>query len=150
MHYYWQSPVGWLAIAANDSQLLSLQWVQATQPSAPPSALIQQTLQQLQAYFADPTYRFDLPLAPAASPFQQGVRELLQQIPSGQSLTYGAAAQRLGNVARAIGQACRANPLPIIVPCHRIVAAQGLGGFNGHTSGDFIDTKQWLLNHERQ
>lgn len=148
---YWLSPVGWLAIHCSDAELLRIEWA-SSPPTAiqPPRGLAQTTIEQLDAYFRNPDHRFELPLAPAATEFRQRVRQLLQQIPAGHSRTYGDAAQQLGSIARAVGQACRTNPLPIIVPCHRIVAATGLGGFNGQTSGHFLDHKSWLLSHEQR
>jgi methylated-DNA-[protein]-cysteine S-methyltransferase len=71
-------------------------------------------------------------------------------IPAGQSATYGARAKRLGTAARAVGQACGANPLPILIPCHRVVAAHGLGGFMHSAAGAPLDVKTWLLAHERR
>jgi methylated-DNA-[protein]-cysteine S-methyltransferase len=103
---------------------------------------------QLKAYFADPRACFDLPLAAAGSDFQQRVWRALRQIPSGTARRYGELAKRLKSAPRAVGGACRANPIPIVVPCHRVVAATGLGGFMGATRGRALDIKRWLLEHE--
>ena len=103
---------------------------------------------ELTAYFADPGHRFGLPLRPAGTPFQRRVWEALRAIPPGQTRTYGELAAELGTSARAVGGACRANPCPIVVPCHRVVGATGLGGFAGDTSGRKLDVKRWLLRHE--
>ncbi|WP_235602990.1 methylated-DNA--[protein]-cysteine S-methyltransferase [Piscirickettsia litoralis] len=72
----------------------------------------------------------------------------MQEIPRGQTLTYGELAKKLQTGPRAIGAACRTNPIPVIIPCHRIVSKQGMGGFHGKTSGKFLTIKEWLLQHE--
>ena len=103
---------------------------------------------QLGRYFADGQGTFDLPLALAGTQFQRRVWSLMRAIPPGETRTYGSIAGELGSAARAVGQACRANPLPIVVPCHRVVGAKGLGGFAGDTSGRKLEVKRWLLRHE--
>lgn len=103
---------------------------------------------QLEQYFNDGRGTFDLPLASSGTEFQRRVWSLMRAIPAGETRTYGDIARELGSAARAVGQACRANPLPIVVPCHRVVAAQGLGGFAGDTSGRKLEVKRWLLHHE--
>ena len=103
---------------------------------------------QLAAYFSDPAQAFDLPLDIRGSEFQLRVWRSLAEIPVGQPLTYGALAERLGSGARAVGNACRRNPLPLILPCHRVVAKSGPGGFAGSTEGGFAPIKQALLAHE--
>jgi methylated-DNA-[protein]-cysteine S-methyltransferase len=103
---------------------------------------------QLAAYFADGAAGFDLPLSLGGTPFQQRVWAALRAIPAGSTRTYGELAQELGTGPRAVGGACRANPCPIVVPCHRVVAAGGLGGFAGDTSGRRLAIKRWLLQHE--
>jgi methylated-DNA-[protein]-cysteine S-methyltransferase len=111
---------------------------------APPESVTQ----QLDRYFADGQGTFNLPLAVGGTEFQRRVWSLMRAIPAGETRTYGDIARELGSAARAVGQACRANPLPIIVPCHRVVGAQGLGGFAGDTSGHKLAVKRWLLRHE--
>lgn len=113
------------------------------------SSLCKKVVKQLNAYFADPSYRFDLPLAAQGTVFQQSVWQALTEIPKGSVLTYGSMAKLLQSGARAVGNACRRNPLPILVPCHRVVAAQNLGGFAGATQGKMLTTKRWLLQHEK-
>ncbi|MFD2110335.1 methylated-DNA--[protein]-cysteine S-methyltransferase [Thiorhodococcus fuscus] len=103
---------------------------------------------QLEAYFTCSETRFDFPLALAGTPYQRRVWSALQAIPVGETRTYGDLAHELGSAARAVGQACRSNPCPIVVPCHRVVAKQGLGGFAGDTSGRRLEVKRWLLRHE--
>jgi methylated-DNA-[protein]-cysteine S-methyltransferase len=104
---------------------------------------------QLDAYWRDPAHPFDLLCVPTGTPFQLRVWSALRAIPPGQPTTYGALANRLGSAARAVGQACGANPLPILIPCHRVVAANGLGGFMHAASGAPLAVKAWLLRHEQ-
>jgi methylated-DNA-[protein]-cysteine S-methyltransferase len=104
---------------------------------------------ELDAYWRDPAHQFDLMVVPAGTPFQLRVWRALLAIPRGQPTTYGALAKQLGTAARAVGQACGSNPLPILIPCHRVVAANGLGGFMHASSGAPLGVKTWLLQHER-
>ena len=105
-----------------------------------------ETARQLREYAAAARFSFDLPLAPAFSEFQERIRRCMIAIPYGEMRTYGELAEELGSASQAVGQACGANPIPIIVPCHRVVASGGkLGGFSG---GDGAPTKKKLLNHE--
>jgi methylated-DNA-[protein]-cysteine S-methyltransferase len=143
------SPLGHLGIEAR-AALTNIDFVSARTPlAAPRTPLARRVCAQLQAYFADPRARFDLPLVAAGSAFQQQVWRALRRIPSGQARSYGELAKRLKSAARAVGGACRANPIPIVVPCHRVVAASGLGGFMGATGGRALRIKRWLLAHER-
>lgn len=120
-----------------------------TPPRPPQDALAAQVCEQLAAYLADPGYAFDLPLSVVGTPYRQKVWQALCAIPPGDPMTYGELARRLGSAARAVGQACGANPIPIVIPCHRVVGKRGLGGFMGHGSGDPLDIKRWLLRHEQ-
>ncbi len=104
--------------------------------------------EQLQRYFSDPAWIFDVPLSLQGTDFQRRVWERLQGIPSGSLMTYGQLAQALNTSPRAVGNACRDNPCPIAVPCHRVVAAGGIGGYAGHTGGRPLSVKRWLLEHE--
>ena len=104
--------------------------------------------EQLMAYFEDGSYAFELPLDLQGTAFQIRVWEALREISPGCTVTYGALAGQLGTGARAIGGACRANPCPIVVPCHRVVAGRVLGGFAGDSSGRKLAVKRWLLRHE--
>lgn len=104
---------------------------------------------QFSAYFSDPGSGFRLPLRQQGTPFQRRVWQALQAIPAGETRSYGALAVLLGTGARAVGNACRHNPLPIIVPCHRVVGAVGVGGYAGQTAaGRALVRKRWLLTHE--
>ncbi len=113
-----------------------------------PSAVATEAAQQLQRYLDNPQWRFTLPLKLNGTPFQQRVWTALQTLSAGETRSYGELARRLNSAARAVGGACRANPIVIVIPCHRVVAAHGLGGFSGATAGSELLLKQWLLEHE--
>ena len=122
---------------------MSSSWVKAaTTPFA------RQVTLQLEQFFASPEQPFTLALDLQGSVFQRRVWQALTQIAAGQTLTYGELATRLGSGARAVGNACRHNPVSIIVPCHRVVSAAGIGGYSGSVGGREIDRKHWLLRHE--
>jgi len=110
--------------------------------------LLKQVKQQLQAYCRSSAILFDLPLAPKGTNFQQRVWAELCKIPPGQVKTYGEIAQQLATSPRAVGNACRKNPIPVIIPCHRVVSQKGIGGFAGATDGDYLQIKRHLLRHE--
>lgn len=121
----------------------------ATRAKAPPpDTLAYLACVQLSAYLDNPRYRFELPIRLTGSLHQLKVWEAMRAIPSGQTRTYGDLAAEVGSNARAVGSACGANPVPVVVPCHRIVAASGLGGFMGGTGEDTLSIKRWLLAHE--
>lgn len=105
-------------------------------------------VEQFAAYFRDGRTHLDIPLRLQGTPFQERVWLALRSIPPGETRTYGDLARRLGTGARAIGGACRSNPCPILVPCHRVVATSGLGGFAGDTTGRKLEVKRRLLSHE--
>lgn len=117
---------------------------------APCDALAKQVVAQLQNYLSHPRWDFDLPLDLAGTPFQRRVWEQLRRIPAGHPISYGELARRLGSGARAVGNACRRNPVPIVVPCHRVVSAHGLGGYGGAVAGEQPRFKQTLLDHEER
>jgi len=110
--------------------------------------LAREVCAQLLAYLADADFRFDLPLQPRGTHYQHKVWQALLQIPAGRTETYGALAKQLGSAPRAVGQACGANPIPIVIPCHRVLGKQGLGGFMNHSDGAPLQIKRWLLEHE--
>lgn len=110
------------------------------------SPLLREAARQVTLYAEGRPQAFDLPLAPAATPFQARLRAAMRAIPFGETRSYADLARTLGSAPRAVGQGCGRNPLPIVVPCHRVVAAAGrLGGFS---AGDGPATKQRLLLHE--
>jgi len=104
---------------------------------------------QLQRYFTNPLQAFDCRLALVGTPFQRRVWNALLAIPVGRTRHYGDLAMELESSPRAVASACRANPYPVIVPCHRVVAKSGLGGYGGEVSGPMLVIKRWLLRHER-
>jgi methylated-DNA-[protein]-cysteine S-methyltransferase len=102
----------------------------------------------LESYFSDCTTPIPFIQPSRGTPFQRRVWQLLQQIPTGQTRRYGELATQLGSSAQAVAGACRANPLSILIPCHRVVAAGGLGGYMGQTEGEALEIKRWLLHYE--
>jgi len=147
-----RSPVGLIAVEADAHWLRSVRILAGEDPAAEAgdgadaTGIAAEAIRQIRAYFDDRTTRFDLPLAPAASPRGTALREAIVAITAGDTLSYGALARIAGSAPRAIGQACSRNPFPIVVPCHRVV---GSGGSIGHYSGGRgIITKAWLLDHE--
>ncbi len=115
---------------------------------AKPSVAAPDRVALLLAYLADPRTIIPLQRPSGGTPYQQKVWRALQRIPVGEVRTYGELANELDSCARAVAQACRANPLPILIPCHRVVAANGLGGYMGQTEGAGLAIKRWLLHHE--
>jgi methylated-DNA-[protein]-cysteine S-methyltransferase len=112
------------------------------------SAAIRKVNHELEAYYANPAHEWKLMLAPVGTVFRQRVWQALMTIPSGETSTYGEIAAELGSSPRAVGQAVGDNPIPIVVPCHRVLAAHGLGGFMHGLGGFPIEVKKWLLRHE--
>jgi methylated-DNA-[protein]-cysteine S-methyltransferase len=116
---------------------------------SPGDAIADKAVRQLERYLDDPQYRFDLPLAPADTPFRQRFRDALTGIPVGESRTYGELARALRTAPRAVGGACGANAIAVVVPCHRVVGSRGsLGGFMNATDDEPLAIKRWLLAHE--
>ena len=121
----------------------------ATRVRAPRDALAERAVRELERYLADPDFRFTVPLAPQGTPFQRRVWDAIAAIPLGESRTYAEIARAVGSAARPVGQACGANRIALIVPCHRVVGGRGaLGGFMHAADGAPIDVKRWLLTHE--
>ncbi|VAX13792.1 Methylated-DNA--protein-cysteine methyltransferase [hydrothermal vent metagenome] len=143
------SPIGPLAIHFNDSALCELKFLQQADDEQPQDALLMGIFAaQLQAYFSSSVSPLSFPVRLRGTDFQRRVWQALQQIPLGKVRTYGQLAQQLHSSARAVGNACRYNPVPLVVPCHRVVSASGIGGFAGSTEGAEIRIKRWLLRHE--
>ncbi len=116
----------------------------------PTDPLAEQAARQVERYLQEPDFRFDLPLAEAGTAFQRRVWDAIAAIPRGEVLTYGQVAKLIGSAPRAVGQACGANWFPLIIPCHRVTASGGLGGFANHDdeTGFHLGVKRWLLAHE--
>ena len=142
------SPVGVLGIMADDT-LSCIDFLNSKVPARRPSTtLARDVVSQLAAYFKDPVFVFTLPLSLAGTAYQQRVWRAMRRIPTGKVWSYGDLAARIHSGPRAVGGACRANPVPIIVPCHRVVASNGIGGYTGGRMAHATDIKQWLLQHE--
>jgi len=138
-----------LGVTVHGEVVTSIDFLSAkAAPYTAHSEITRETVKQLRAYFRDPQHRFTLPLDPAGTPFRLAVWDAMRRIPAGETRSYGELARQLGSSARAVGGACRANPIPLVIPCHRVVAAQGVGGFMGVTAGRGIQLKQRLLAHE--
>ena len=142
-----------LGIVATDDEITRLEYLPQQAELTPRNPLAGEAVRQIRAYLADPGFIFGLPLRPQGTPFQRRVWNAINQIPCGTVETYGTVATRLRSGPRAIGGACGANPYPLVVPCHRVVSAAGLGGFggvggHGATHHDLLVVKRWLLAHE--
>lgn len=134
------SPVGRLTIAETNGAVVQIRWGDGGEGDRTP--LLAEATRQLDAYFAGRLRCFDLPLRPAGSAFDQRVWAAMQQIVYGQTRRYGELAMDVGSAPRAIGGACGRNPIPIVIPCHRVLASGGLGGYSG---GEGLATKRVLL-----
>lgn len=137
------TPLGPVTAHEEDGAIVRLEWADGHADDTP---LLQAVERQLAEYFAGHRRAFDLPIRIEASPAQQMVCTAMQAIPMGETRTYGDLARALGLSAQAVGQLCGGNPIPIIVPCHRILGANTLGGFSAPGG---VEAKVWLLRHER-
>ncbi|MFZ6656846.1 methylated-DNA--[protein]-cysteine S-methyltransferase [Undibacterium sp. TJN19] len=146
-----EAPFGAVGIRCENQQVSELVYLPPRfQEKAAVDKVAEQAAKQIAAYLHDPDYRFDLPLRQAGTAFQGKVWQAIASIPRGQVLTYGQIAKHIRSAPRAVGQACGANWYPLVVPCHRVTAAGGLGGF-AHTddeTGFHLGVKRWLLTHE--
>ena len=143
------APFGTLGVRVAADRLASLTFCKPGTPLVVPGTpLLEHVAAELDAYYADPSHAFRLPIAPQGSAFRLRVWEALHTLPPGQVTTYGELARRLGSSARAVGQALGDNPLPLVIPCHRVVSAHGLGGFNHAGEGYSLEVKRWLIRHE--
>ncbi|WP_269585479.1 methylated-DNA--[protein]-cysteine S-methyltransferase [Roseibium sp. Sym1] len=135
--------LGRLSIEETDGALTRIQW--NGPPSQDKTPLLAEAVRQIGAYMSGDLKTFDLPLAPRGGELHQAVFRAMLAIPYGQTRTYGDLARELGTYGQPIGQACGANPLPIVIPCHRILSANGLGGYSGDGG---TETKIALLKLE--
>ena len=143
------APTFSIGIACNDDEITGIEYLESQPEVAPKSPLAKEAVRQLRAWLKDPGFEFGLPLAPAGTHFQRRVWERISAIPRGRTLTYGEVATAIRSGPRAVGNACGANPYPIVVPCHRVVGAnQAIGGFARQRGGFLLDIKKWLLLHE--
>lgn len=137
-----RTPTGPVTITEDDGAIVAIRWQGAGTDETP---LLARAAAQVMAYFHDAQAGFDLPLRVAGSDFQRAVCDAMLAIPVGETRTYGEIADRLGAPAQAVGQACGGNPIAIVIPCHRVLGARGLGGFSA-VGG--VETKVALLRHE--
>lgn len=137
------TPIGRIGIVEEDGAVTRLLW--SSDGPDEPTDMLREAGAQMKAYFAGELTQFDVPLKPAGSEFQQSVYRQMQAIPMGKTRTYGEIAKAIDCMPQPVGQACGANPIPIIIPCHRVLAANGLGGFSGAGG---VETKITLLRHE--
>ena len=142
-HLSFFSTVGELTVIEEDGALVALEWGRA--PGGSETKLLKETKKQLDAYFTGKLKTFKLPMLMKGSNFQRSVWDRMIHIPFGETVTYGMVARELESGPRAVGMACGTNPIPIIVPCHRILGSNGLGGYSGGTG---LDTKRQLLRLE--
>jgi len=143
------APLGKLGICIENDKLVKLEYLGSdVKPKAASDPLSKEVFSQLNKYFSDPGFVFDLPLKSYGTDHQQRVWRALRKISTGKTASYGQIADKLGSGARAVGNACRHNPISIIVPCHRVIAAHGVGGYGGATNGVILKRKLWLLEHE--
>ena len=137
------TPVGDLSVSEEDGAIVAIDWGWGSQQTETP--LLRRASDQIHAYFDSELTEFDLPLAPAGTAYQQRVWQALCAIPYGATRSYADIARTAGGSPRSVGQANGNNPIPIVIPCHRVLATAHLGGYSG---GDGLVTKRWLLAHE--
>ena len=145
----YRAPFAVLGIRTNGKAVIGLRYLSGdVAPSRPTSSLAREVVRQIERYLVEPDFIFDLPLEIDGSEFRKRVWKVMCEIPAGKTMTYGEVAERIGSAPRAVGGACGDNRIPLIIPCHRIVARNGIGGFM-HTTGDIeLGIKRWLLAHE--
>ncbi|MBN9287819.1 MAG: hypothetical protein BGO43_13290 [Gammaproteobacteria bacterium 39-13] len=148
-----ETPIGDLGLQFHQAKLIAVQFLEQQVipiPFARQPLEVRKITNKIEAFFSFPEDLTHLPYKFfRGTAFQKKVWQALRKIPLGETLTYGQLAEKLNTSARAIGMACRTNPLPVVIPCHRIVAATHLGGYCGHIEGEKLSIKEWLLAHER-
>jgi methylated-DNA-[protein]-cysteine S-methyltransferase len=138
-----------VGVKTRGDRVVEIKYLPSTTRSFPAkTSLAKKAAEQLERYRDDPDAEFDLPLLIEGSDLQRGVWDAMCAIPRGKTRTYGELARELSADPRAIGQCCGDNKLPIVIPCHRVVAADGIGGFGHSTGGYLLEAKRWLLMHE--
>ncbi len=139
-----------VGVRCDEREIHSITYLEPCPDIAPKNALAARAVRQLQHYFVAADFAFDLPLRASGTVFQRRVWDAISAIPCHQTRSYGELAKALHNAPRAVGQACGANPFPLLVPCHRVIATGGgLGGFARHRDGFLLDVKRYLLSHEQ-
>jgi methylated-DNA-[protein]-cysteine S-methyltransferase len=142
-----------VGVRIREGRIVEIRYLPLSAPGVEPKdALAEKAKIQLERYRDDPDAAFDLPIKMEGTELQKRVWQAMREIPRGETRTYGEIAKELGGddweLNRVVGQACGDNKLPIVIPCHRVVAANGIGGFAHSTDGYLIEAKRWLLNHE--
>lgn len=145
-----KTPFANLGLCFQGKYLVGIDFIEKIESGVAQTAEAGSTREQIDRYCQEqiPRLNFDIKLKTMGTVFQQKVWKALQQIPAGEVVTYGELAKQLKTSARAVGNACRRNPIPVVIPCHRVVSSSGIGGFAGSTKGRLLDIKKWLLNHE--
>ena len=143
-HCHLLTPVGPITVFEDSDCLVAVEWGRA--PDAGKTPLLEEARRQLDAYFDRTLTDFDLPLSPTGSPFQQAIWAAMRRIPYGAMRTYGDLAREIDGSAQAVGGACGDNQIPIIIPCHRVVGADG--HMVGYSGAGGLETKQALLRLE--
>lgn len=147
-----EAPVGVIGVTSDGAAITPVTWVEAVAPDRPADPLLGEAIAQLQAYFTGRLTAFDLPidLGDQTRAAATVLRTLHSSVRHGEAVAYGELAERSGTAipARAIGSIMGANPIPIVVPCHRVVASDGLSGYSGGREGEGLLAKRWLLEHE--
>ena len=144
-------PFGMLGIRCTNDALTGIEFLSSGEkPQAATIPIAQAVCEQLLSYIENPDTKFTVPIKSGGTAHQHKVWQAMLRIPRGKTRSYGELAGELKSAAQAVGQACGANPTPIVVPCHRVVGKNGLGGFMQHASGDPLDIKRWLLAHEQR
>jgi methylated-DNA-[protein]-cysteine S-methyltransferase len=144
------APFGAVGVRTRDDFLVALELLPITHAGKLSDSLfVRSVVRQIQEYLNKPNTLLDIPVAVHGTPFQKRVWQAIANVPVGQTISYGDLAAIVGSGPRAVANACGANPLPLVVPCHRVLAKNGLGGFmQGRKSG--LAIKAWLLSHEQQ
>jgi len=147
-----RTPFSTLGITTTDTHVTGIRFLAPSVPALMPkrNSIAHLACVQIQAYLENPDFLFDLPLNFAGTRHRVAVWEAMQHIPAGKTRTYGDIARSLKSSARAVGGACGANPIPVVIPCHRVIGAGGsIGGFMGAKAEGFeLGIKRWLLGHE--
>lgn len=144
-----ESPVAPLGLRFEGDYLVALDFLDSGQAACSSSPVVRDACEQLEQYFSGSSAgQFLIKTDLSGTRFQQKVLLELLNIPFGKVKTYGEIARKLKTSPRAVGNACRRNPIPVIIPCHRVVAANGIGGYDGATSGSRLAIKRQLLQHE--
>jgi methylated-DNA-[protein]-cysteine S-methyltransferase len=141
-----ETEIGWIEVSADKDAITHLHWRGVQPQRLQSSALVKEAVKQLGAYFEKRLTRFDLPIAADGTGFAKDVWDIMLAIPYGGTLTYGDVAAKLQAPAQAIGQACGQNPIAVIIPCHRIVGTNWLGGYSSELG---LSAKSYLLDLER-